>query len=81
MRTQYSQRPSRSQGIDTLEQLAGIKRIIVEVARDCAVLNADDINCLKMAAHTDAERIAYFTMDPTNPLVRQHIEAGSRYRS
>ena len=63
-------------GIDTLEQLAEIKRIIVEVARDCAVLNADDINCLKMAAHTDAERIAYFTMDPTNPLVRQHIEAG-----
>ncbi|WP_326525972.1 cyanophycin synthetase, partial [Dokdonella sp.] len=29
-------------GIDTLEQLAEIKRIIVEVAEDCAVLNADD---------------------------------------
>jgi len=63
-------------GIDTLEQLAEIKRILVEVARDCAVLNADDIHCLKMGAHTDAKRIAYFTMEPTNPLVLQHIEAG-----
>ena len=63
-------------GVDTLEQLAEIKRIVVEVARDCAVLNADDMHCLKMASHTDAERIAYFTMDPRNPLVLQHIEAG-----
>ena len=29
-------------GIDTLEQLAEVKRIVVEVATDCAVLNADD---------------------------------------
>ena len=63
-------------GVDTLEQLAEIKRIVVEVARDCAVLNADDMHCLKMASHTDAERIAYFTMDPRNPLVLQHIQAG-----
>ncbi|MBM65887.1 MAG: cyanophycin synthetase [Myxococcales bacterium] len=63
-------------GIDTIEQLAEVKRTVVEVARDCAVLNADDILCLKMAAHTEARRIAYFTMDPTNPLVLQHIEAG-----
>ena len=36
-------------GIDTLEQLAEVKRIVVEVARDCAVLNADDPHVLKMA--------------------------------
>jgi hypothetical protein len=36
-------------GIDTLEQLAEVKRIVVEVARDCAVLNADDERCLRMA--------------------------------
>jgi cyanophycin synthetase len=29
-------------GIDTLEELAEVKRILVEVASDCAVLNADD---------------------------------------
>ena len=32
-------------GIDTLEQLAEIKRVVVEVARECAVLNADDRTC------------------------------------
>ena len=40
------------------------------------MFNADDINCLKMADHTDAERIAYFTMNPKNDLVRRHIQAG-----
>ena len=29
-------------GIDTLEQLADVKRVVIEVAKDCAVLNADD---------------------------------------
>ena len=36
-------------GIDTLEQLAEVKRVVVEVATDCAVLNADDGLVLKMA--------------------------------
>jgi cyanophycin synthetase len=63
-------------GIQTLEQLAEVKRIVVEVARDCAVLNADDINCLKMADHTKATRIAYVTMNPKHDLVRQHLRLG-----
>ncbi|MBK9030169.1 MAG: cyanophycin synthetase [Myxococcales bacterium] len=63
-------------GIDTLEQLAEIKRIVVEVARGTAVLNADDLRCLKMADHTQAARIAYVTMNPRHELVRQHISAG-----
>jgi cyanophycin synthetase len=63
-------------GVDTLEQLAEVKRIVVEVARDCAVLNADDLNCLKMADHTEAARIAYVTMNPRHDLVRKHIRAG-----
>jgi cyanophycin synthetase len=63
-------------GIDTLEQLAEVKRIVVEVARDCAVLNADDIHCLKMADHTEAARIAYVTMNPKHELVRKHLRAG-----
>jgi cyanophycin synthetase len=62
-------------GIDTLEQLAEIKRVVVETAKDVAVLNADDINCLKMADYCDAERICYVTMDPGNGLVREHIRA------
>ncbi len=65
-------------GIDTLEQLAEIKRIVVEVARDCAVLNADDVNVLKMSGYTDAKTICYVTMNPSHALVREHIRAGGR---
>ncbi|MGG6462146.1 cyanophycin synthetase [Solilutibacter silvestris] len=65
-------------GIDTLEQLAEIKRIVVEVARECAVLNADDPNVLKMSGYTDAKVICYVTMNPSHPLVREHIRAGGR---
>jgi len=63
-------------GVDTLEQLAEVKRIVIEVARDCAVLNADDPLSLRMADHTKASRIAYVTMNPRHDLVRQHIAAG-----
>ena len=52
-------------GIGTLEQLAEVKRIVVEVARDTAILNADDPLCLKMADYTEAEA----------PVLRHH---GSR---
>jgi len=65
-------------GIDTLEQLAEIKRIVVEVARDTAVLNADDELCLKMADYTQAEHVCYVTMNPAHILVKEHIRAGGR---
>ena len=34
-------------GIDTLEQLAEVKRVPIEIAKDAAVLNADDALCLQ----------------------------------
>jgi len=63
-------------GIDTVEQLADLKRVVAEVARDAAILNGDDILCLRMAAHTKAKRVGYFTLNPRNDLVRRHIRAG-----
>ena len=63
-------------GVDTLEQLAEVKRIVVEVATDTAVLNADDELCLKMADYTTAKHLCYVTMNPRHPLVREHIRAG-----
>jgi cyanophycin synthetase len=65
-------------GVDTLEELARVKRILVETARDTAILNADDPLCLKMADYTDARHLCYVTMDPSHPLVREHISAGGR---
>ena len=65
-------------GIDTLDQLAEIKRIVVEVAKDTVVLNADDDQCLKMADHTKAKHLCYVTMNAGHGLVREHIRAGGR---
>lgn len=65
-------------GIDTLEQLAEVKRVVVEVATDCAVLNADDPLVLRMAGYTEAKNICYVTVNPQHALVREHIRAGGR---
>jgi cyanophycin synthetase len=63
-------------GIETLEQLAEVKRVPIEVATDAAVLNADDVLCLQMADYTDAKTVCYVTMNPGHPLVKKHIRAG-----
>lgn len=65
-------------GVETVEELAEVKRLVVEVAKDCAVLNADDVHTLKMAAHTNARHICYVTRRPDNALVREHINLGKR---
>ncbi|GJL96804.1 MAG: cyanophycin synthetase [Hyphobacterium sp.] len=65
-------------GINSVEELAVVKRVVVESATDTAVLNADDINCLRMADFADAETICYATMNPDHALVKEHILAGGR---
>lgn len=65
-------------GVDTLEQLAEIKRVVVEVAQNTAVLNADDPHCLRMADYTKAKHICYVTMDLNHALVKEHIREGGR---
>ncbi len=65
-------------GVDTVAELAEVKRLVVEVAKDCAVLNADNEYTLKMAAHTEAKHICYVTRNPENSLVREHIKLGKR---
>ncbi|XOV80507.1 MAG: cyanophycin synthetase [Aestuariibacter sp.] len=63
-------------GVDTLEDLARVKRVVVEVAKDCVVLNADDPLVLQMADFCDAKHICYVTIDSGHGLVREHIRAG-----
>ena len=65
-------------GIDTVEQLAEVKRVPIEVARDAAVLNADDALCLQMADYSDAKKLCYVTINASHPLVKQHIRAGGQ---
>jgi cyanophycin synthetase len=65
-------------GVNTLEQLAQVKRVVIEIAQDTAVLNADDALCLKMADYSKADHLCYVTMHRDHPLVTEHIRAGGR---
>jgi cyanophycin synthetase len=65
-------------GIETVEDLARVKRIIIEIAKDTAVLNADDELCLKMADYTEAKNVCYVTLNQEHSLVKQHIQAAGR---
>jgi cyanophycin synthetase len=67
-------------GVDTLEDLARIKSVVVEaVHRDgCSVLNADDPLTTSMAKSADG-RIAYFSLHGGADMatfLRRHIEEG-----
>jgi len=63
--------------IDTIEQLAKLKAVVAEAVQSngYVVLNADDELVAAMAKRVKA-KIAYFSMDPENPLVRSHIQKG-----
>ncbi|MEZ4299632.1 MAG: cyanophycin synthetase [Polyangiaceae bacterium] len=66
-------------GIETIEDLAYVKRLIVEVVRDngTSVLNADDPLVAQMADKAEG-RIMYFARSPSNEVVRAHVKTGGR---
>ncbi|MDK2888201.1 MAG: cyanophycin synthetase [Thermoanaerobacter sp.] len=64
-------------GIETLEDLADVKSLVVETVRQngFAVLNADDPHVLAMAGRVRG-KIIYFSLVPNNIAVRRHLGAG-----
>jgi cyanophycin synthetase len=64
-------------GIKDLDELAEVKRVVVEVAQEWCVLNADDERVAAMAAHSPGKPI-YVTMRRENALVRKHIRDKGR---
>ena len=66
-------------GIETVEDLAFVKRLVVEVVRDngTSVLNADDPLVRAMASEAEG-RIMYFSRSATNEHVRRHVREGGR---
>ncbi len=64
-------------GVENLDDLARVKQIVVEVAQDFCVLNADDERVARMAEASPGKPI-YVTMDPKNERVRDHVRAGGR---
>ncbi len=63
--------------IDTIEQLAKVKAVVAETVHTdgYAVLNADDQRVADMAELVRG-KVAYFSMNPDNPLVRSHVNRG-----
>ncbi len=63
--------------INTLEDMARVKSVVVEAVMPTgyAILNADDELVTNMAKGLTS-KIAYFSMDEKNPLVKVHCEKG-----
>ncbi len=64
-------------GVKDLDELAEVKRVVVEVAQEWCVLNADDERVAAMAAHSPGKPV-YVTMRRENELVRGHIRDKGR---
>jgi len=66
-------------GINTLEELARVKQVVVEAVRreGAAVLNADDPLVAEMAAATDSD-VVYFSTNPRQHVVAAHLAEGGR---
>lgn len=65
------------QDIQTVDDLAHVKSIVAEATHPAGtvVLNADDPLVAGMAERVKA-KIAYFTMNPENPLIIEHVRQG-----
>jgi len=63
--------------INTVDQLAQLKGVVAESVKleGYAVLNADDERVAAMANKIDC-KVAYFSMDADNPIVRDHVQRG-----
>ncbi|HHV57120.1 MAG TPA: cyanophycin synthetase [Firmicutes bacterium] len=66
-------------GIETLEDLAHVKSLVIEAVRDdgCAVLNADDPLVASLAARARCP-VIYFSLTAGNAVVRRQLAAGGR---
>jgi cyanophycin synthetase len=60
--------------IDTIEQMAQVKAVVAETVKPdgYAVLNADDPLVAAMATKVKS-KVAYFSMNPDNPIIIDHI--------
>ncbi|MBO9997768.1 MAG: cyanophycin synthetase [Cyanobacteria bacterium SID2] len=65
--------------IDTIEQMASLKAVVAEAVnpKGYTILNADDPLVAEMAQKTKAN-VVYFSMNPENEIVTQHLNRGGR---
>ncbi|MDJ0634275.1 MAG: cyanophycin synthetase [Xenococcaceae cyanobacterium MO_188.B29] len=60
--------------IQTIEQMAQVKSVVAETVKPggYAILNADDPLVAAMAERVNC-KVAYFSMKPDNPIIKEHI--------
>ncbi|MGE0152934.1 MAG: Mur ligase family protein [Reyranellaceae bacterium] len=63
-------------GIDSRDQMAAVKAVVLQAGRRAAVLNADDPLCVAMASQRQAGELWWFARRSDNEVVRQHVAAG-----
>ena len=63
--------------INTIDEMAKLKAVVAEAVHPegHVVLNADDERVAAMAERVQA-KVAYFSMDPDNAIVRSHVQQG-----
>ncbi|MGL5193835.1 MAG: cyanophycin synthetase [Chroococcales cyanobacterium] len=63
--------------IETIEQMATLKSVLAESVdpKGYAILNAEDPLVVKMAKRVKSQ-IAYFSMDPENEILKNHVRNG-----
>ena len=63
-------------GIDTLEQMAGLKAEVLERAGQAVVVNAEDARCLAMRMRAGCSRHVLVAREAVNPAVVRHRAEG-----
>lgn len=63
-------------GIESLKDMAQLKRKVLDTARGAVVLNAEDAYCLQISRQFPVERSILFSLDSFIPAVQNHVATG-----
>ncbi|MGI9522214.1 MAG: Mur ligase family protein [Hyphomicrobiaceae bacterium] len=63
-------------GIDTIEDMAAVKRQVIEAAQRAVVLNADDPFCCRLIDQFPIDRTSIFSFFPDSDPVKLQVSAG-----
>lgn len=65
-------------GIETVKQMAELKRTVIDAARKAVVLNADDPLCRNLIGNYPVDRTIIFSIHSSSPAVAEHLQRGGR---
>ena len=63
-------------GIETVEQMARLKRKVIDAARKTVVLNADDPLCCDLIGDFPAKHTTVFSLESRSSVVKRHLANG-----